>query len=594
MKDSIYENAFRHRHGVRWVLAFVVAIIVLVLYEFDIFGRFELMSLDYRFILRHPNIGASPIVFIDMGEDSIEAIGRWPWPRKWHATLIKILSEYNANAVALDVLFSEPQDAVDDTALAEAMRQVKFVYLPILYNLKVEDTRYAYSGYGISSVMRQLPAFEKEAKGTGHINTVPDLDGILRRVPAIIKFKDAVTYQFGLKMGLDMLGIKDRDISFYPRSHFILARMPGDRVMKIPLDDYNELVINWQAKWGKEFRHYSYIDIIHSYAQIKEGKAPIIDLSGLKNKICIVGLTASGLIDIKPIPIQNIYPAVGINAMILNSVLKNDFLHILPKRYNILIIILMSIFVTLYLSNFRLLGGMLMSIITIAAYSVISIAIFSFFSTAILTFYPILAVFLSYSLTSLYTQVIQSVERARLFKQATRDGLTYLYNIRHFNLLFEAEFRNAFMYKSRRLSIVMADIDNFKHINDTYGHQAGDTILREFARTIQSKCREVDVIARYGGEEFIVMLTGAGEKEAFDIAEKIRLAVEARRFKFKSETYHTTISAGVAEFSGEKNKDDLIEKADKALYKAKHEGKNRVCPASSVNAGTENAPPYTH
>ena len=76
------------------------------------------------------------------------------------------------------------------------------------------------------------------------------------------------------------------------------------------------------------------------------------------------------------------------------------------------------------------------------------------------------------------------------------------------------------MYKSRRLAIIMADIDNFKGMNDTYGHQAGDTILREFAKVIQSKCRQTDVVARYGGEEFVVMLSGAGEKEALDIAEK--------------------------------------------------------------------------
>ena len=183
---------------------------------------------------------------------------------------------------------------------------------------------------------------------------------------------------------------------------------------------------------------------------------------------------------------------------------------------------------------------------------------------------------MSYSLTSLYAQILQSIERTRLFKQATRDGLTNLYNIRHFNLLFEAEFRNVSVYKSRRLAIIMADIDNFKHANDTYGHQAGDAILKEFARIIQSKCRQTDVVARYGGEEFVIMLSGAGEQEAIDIAEKIRDAVQDKKFKFKDVTYGTTISMGVAEFSNEHDKETLIEKSDQALYKAKNEGKNRV------------------
>ncbi|MDD5136270.1 MAG: GGDEF domain-containing protein, partial [Candidatus Omnitrophica bacterium] len=127
------------------------------------------------------------------------------------------------------------------------------------------------------------------------------------------------------------------------------------------------------------------------------------------------------------------------------------------------------------------------------------------------------------------------------------------------------------------LSMLMVDLDRFKQINDTYGHQAGDTILREFAKIIQSKCRQTDVVARYGGEEFVVMLSGAGQKDALDIAEKIREGVQNKKFRFKNDNLGTTISMGVVEFSKEHDKEELVEKADKALYKAKEEGKNRVC-----------------
>ena len=128
----------------------------------------------------------------------------------------------------------------------------------------------------------------------------------------------------------------------------------------------------------------------------------------------------------------------------------------------------------------------------------------------------------------------------------------------------------------------MADVDNFKHINDTYGHRAGDAVLRTVARIMQTKCRQTDVAARYGGEEFVVMLTGAGEREAVDIAEKIRAAVANKRFKFRDKTRRVTISLGIAGFSGRDHKEELIEKADKALYRAKREGKNRVCLYSNL------------
>lgn len=584
IRDFFYERAFKYKHIVRLVLAAIVAAVVLVFYEFGLFNKIELLSLDYRFLLKASKPKPSPIVFIDMGEDSIEAIGRWPWPRKWHATLIKIISEYEPKAIAFDVLFSEPQDLLDDSVLQEALRQSENVYFPVLYNLKRNDPKYLHSGYGVSSVIRPLAAFERELKGVGHINIIPDSDGILRRVPALISYDDTAAYQLGLRVGLDALGIKDGGIVFDPARHFIAAKAPDGRPMRIPLDDNNELLINWQGRWGKDFRHYSYIDIVRSYAAIRDGKEPIVDLNALKGRICLVGLTAPGLTDIKPVPIQNAYPAVGINAMVLNSVLTGDFIRVLPKKYDIYIIIFISVLAVLCLSGLRIAGGMVLSIAGAAAFFIVSFAVFSFFNTAILTVYPIFAILLSYSMTSLYAQVIQSVDRARLFKQATRDPLTSLYNVRHFNLLLEAELKSVSAYKARRLSIIMADIDNFKHINDTYGHPAGDLILKEIAKAIQSRCREVDVVARYGGEEFIVMLTGAGEREASDVAEKIRQAVEAKKFRFKFEAYHATISVGVAEFSGEMTKEDLVTKADKALYKSKHEGKNRVSLYSSIAA----------
>lgn len=559
---------------IRWFLAVTVAIIVILLYQFNAFERLELLTLDYRFLFKISKELKQDIVFIDMGEDSIQAIGRWPWPRSWHATLIKALSEYSPRAIIFDVLFSEPQDAIDDAALSEAIKLSGKVYLPLLFELKVQDPAYLYKGGGVLSAIKPLPQFTADAKGEGHINAIPDIDGVIRRVPPLITFKDTAAYQLGLKAGFDVLGV--RSMLFDEGRHLISASAGSGKRIEIPLDDKNQFIINWKARWGSEFRHFSYIDVIKSYALLKKGERSPIDFNEFKDKICIVGLTASGLIDIKPVPLENAYPAVGINAMVISSVINNDFIREVPRKYNIVLIFFISILITLYLSNLRIVGGMVLAAISIICYAIFSVLLFNIFNIAVATFYPIAAIALSYSLSSLYSQILQSIERGRLFKQATRDALTNLYNIRHFNLLFEAEFRNVSTYKSRRLAIIMADIDNFKHMNDTYGHQAGDMILKEFAKIIQSKSRETDVVARYGGEEFIAMLSGAGEKEALDIAEKIREGFESKKFRIGNDMYGTTVSIGVAEFSNERGKEELIEKADKALYKAKHEGKNRV------------------
>lgn len=573
---AVYRKLARYRRGFVWILSLVVALLVLGLYVFGILDRLELLTLDWRFNLRPGLQSSSDIIFIDMAEDSVNAIGRWPWPRKWHAALIKVLNEYKPKAIAFDVVFSEPQDSVDDLAMEAALKSSGSVYLPMLYDLTPGKSKYFYRGEGVTAIYDPIKRFRPYIAGSGHINAIPDIDGILRRAPAIISYNGKATSHFGIKLGADILGVKDQDIIFYPDAHSLILRLPGGGSRVIPLDKDNQIIVNWLGPWGRDFRHYSYIDIIKSYARTKEGKRPIINLEALRGKICIIGLTAAGLIDIKPIPLASAYPAVGTNAMVVNSILTGDFIRPVSENINMLLIFLISVIFTIYQCRLRLLGGMVLTIAGIAAYAGISYAFFRMYSVVIVTFYPILGIFMSYVLTASYVNITQSVERARLFSQATRDGLTSLYNIRHFGLLLEAEFHNTATFKFRPLSVIMGDIDNFKHANDTYGHPAGDVILKEVASIIQSKCRQMDVVGRYGGEEFIVMLSGAKGKDASDVGEKIRAAVEAKKFKFGDVTYSTTISIGVVQYTNEKSKDELIARADKALYNAKKTGKNKV------------------
>lgn len=575
--ETFYQNIFRYKTAVKLVSAFVIAATILLMYEFGVVERLELITVDYRFILRRPEPVKADIVFIDMAEDSIDAIGRWPWPRKWHAAITRILSEYDPRMIAFDVVFAEPQDEINDATFEEAVKTSGIVYLPLSYELVGREGDKVYKGEGVHAVIRPLERFTQWARGTGHISAVPDKDGILRRVYPVIAAEGTKTYQLGMKLACDWLDVGDGDIEFDPAKHTITLRQRGGKLIKVPLDDNNELVVNWKARWGKELRHYSYIDVIRSYGMIKEGQKPLVDLNVFRGKICIIGLTALGLIDIKPVPIESTYPAVGVNAMVAGSMINSDFVRTTNRNVDILIIIFISAFFTFLLSELRPLSGLVTATISIVGYFLLSSLVFGVFRILILTFYPMLAIFVSYIITAAYSQALQTVDRARLFKQATRDGLTSVYNVRHFNLLLEAEMKSAAFDRNKRLAVMMFDIDNFKKLNDTYGHQAGDMFLREFAKLMQSKCRQSDVIARYGGEEFIIMLVGAGKKEAVDISEKIRLEFESRKMRVGSESVGTTVSIGVAEFSGEKEKEELVGKADKALYQAKHEGKNKTC-----------------
>jgi two-component system cell cycle response regulator len=175
--------------------------------------------------------------------------------------------------------------------------------------------------------------------------------------------------------------------------------------------------------------------------------------------------------------------------------------------------------------------------------------------------------------------LFESIQRAneRLEYLAVTDGLTGLYNHRYFRERLESEFDRARRY-SLPLSCMIMDIDNFKKINDTYGHLQGDGILRSIAATTLQNVRKSDIVARYGGEEFVVIMPQTGIDGARAQANRVRNDVGGAAYNGMPEGRHVTVSIGVAVFDAATMFDceALIRAADSALYRAKREGKNRV------------------
>jgi diguanylate cyclase (GGDEF)-like protein len=169
-------------------------------------------------------------------------------------------------------------------------------------------------------------------------------------------------------------------------------------------------------------------------------------------------------------------------------------------------------------------------------------------------------------------------ELARL---AVIDGLSQLYNHSHFLKLLELEFSRAARY-DKFLSVLMIDIDFFKRVNDRHGHRAGDRLLRELADILRAQVRSSDIVGRYGGEEFAATLPETDLEQAKMLAERLRRAVEEHVFEIGSDEpvrVRVTVSIGVAAYPGAaaNRMEDLIEEADRKLYQAKSEGRNRVC-----------------
>lgn len=167
-----------------------------------------------------------------------------------------------------------------------------------------------------------------------------------------------------------------------------------------------------------------------------------------------------------------------------------------------------------------------------------------------------------------------------MFDAALRDGLTGAYNKNYLLNHLDTELAFALRHKTP-LSVIMYDVDKFKPVNDTYGHLAGDAILKRLADLSISTLRSDDIFARYGGEEFTIVSRGNTTHEAHIIAERLRQIVEQTDFVYEGQHIPITISLGVAAMPDiqAQTPEELIDAADKALYRAKNNGRNQVCTA---------------
>jgi diguanylate cyclase (GGDEF)-like protein len=166
---------------------------------------------------------------------------------------------------------------------------------------------------------------------------------------------------------------------------------------------------------------------------------------------------------------------------------------------------------------------------------------------------------------------------AELLRMAVTDGLTGLYNRRHVEERLREMFEHSIRFQEP-LACAMFDLDHFKSVNDTYGHLAGDAVLKQLAALLRHAVREVDRVGRYGGEEFMVVLPGAAPDAAVTFAERARQEVEDYVFTFDGGTLRRTLSCGVAAWPHPRirHRDELVKAADDALYVAKELGRNRV------------------
>ncbi len=298
----------------------------------------------------------------------------------------------------------------------------------------------------------------------------------------------------------------------------------------------------------------------------------------LKDKIIFVGATALSTYDIKNTSIDPMMAGVILQANLFDNLLNERYVRRVSPNINLLAAAILCLLSCLMATKMRsALAGFLSAALLAVTYIIIAIILYKDMYLWLNIAMPLVCLMLTITLTFMVKYISRDKDYKETYQLANTDSMTGLYNHRFFQEHMKLSIERAEQTKTK-FSLILIDIDFFKKFNDTYGHQAGDEVLRAVARKLKGTVRGSDVVARYGGEEMAVILDRANEEEALTVANKLVKAVAEEAYPIaEGVAKHVTISAGVSTYPTHGlHPNELIEFSDQGLYRAKENGRNQV------------------
>ena len=530
------------------------------------------------------------IVIVAIDDATYEYIldnyGEWPLPRDTYAKIVNYLEKQNPRIIAFDLMFVKSLKSKNqaDKELTEIFKKYNNVFTSMNFDNQSEDLRIPpnlpqkltidiknnskidFSQLTYKNCRTIIDEIINATSNIGIINVSRSDDGILRKMPLVVKYKNDYYPQLALKVGLNYLGENQTSFEIDKHSECKL----GDR--KIYLDNDGSAILNWYGPAGT----YTYIPM---YQLIKavNGEKTELDYN-FSNKIIYFGTTAASLFDIKTVPTGKIYPGVEVQATSVNNIIDNNFIKKVNRGYTIALSILLALFIASVVT--RVSSAFTASMMSLSAYFIyILVAYYSmkYENLWLEVVYPLIFSIAAFTFAYVVKYLIKSRDFEQQYRLATTDGLTELYNHRYFQEQIRMQVEQSKRYNNN-FSLIIIDIDFFKKFNDTFGHQSGDAVLRQVAQTLKKNVRATDIVCRYGGEEMSIILPNTGKDEAFSTAQKICERVASKKFKLAGDKEtNVTISLGVSTFPYDgDNAPAIIEAADKRLYNAKNNGRNQV------------------
>ncbi len=547
------------------VTLFLVLFYFLFLIRLDFFQhrifKFQDSVTSWVFNQKSVHVQADPIVLVTIDNEDFKHVRKWPWPRALFAEFLTKLNQYDPKVVFFDIIFhgESPSGNEDDQPFVEAIAEKGNVVLASFFD---EEGHYQVPH----------PKFTDVAFDIGFVNKPRDLDLVVRRSRGLVFGGDGGVIDLGaeIKVICKYLDISLNEMYLLPdfeNPELIELRREVGEPIRIPIDDRGRFPVNYT--FSKEN-----VTTI-PFWKIIQNK---VDPSLLKNKIVLVSITSSAFHDQFNTPTHEDQPGVIIGGNVIQMLLNNSFLKEIPQKsvaWILFFILVLLCWLTLRYSLWVSFSCSLLLIFiwTGAAYA-LRIRLYE-----VDLFTPLFLIATTFTGTTLYNYFQLLIRNSKLRQLAITDGLTGMYIYRYLVIRLKNELERAERYKLD-LSFFIADIDHFKDFNDTYGHDVGNIVLKNFADIMKKNSRKTDFVARYGGEEFCILFPHTSQERAIELADKLREAIASYDFPGGPDgVLKVTASFGVSTFKpGEIDTvKKLFTSADAALYRAKETGRNRVC-----------------
>lgn len=342
------------------LIGLICAAVIGFAYLLGLLELAEYQGIDVLFKIRGPRAPDKDIVIIEIDDESIKTFGRWPWDRTIHAEMLDIIEDYKPKTVVFDVIFSEPQEEHPeyDVKLAEQTRQMGNVFYSLFFDLSQDDIRR--NIIKPRDITMPLPELQKASRGTGFVNILVEPDGKVRKVPVSLK------HEGNDYLSVDLMGA----------AHF-LGKDPGQ--MDVETDANRMMWINYSGDFSR-FKRVPYAAVGLAGIQVQDGEKPIVDLNILKDKLVIIGMTATGSEDFWATPVSTLYPGVGIRASAINTILKRDFIRRIARPGIFLVILTIGAALGTVLPKRNPMEGLAFFVILASGIIILSAVSFSFFN----------------------------------------------------------------------------------------------------------------------------------------------------------------------------------------------------------------------